>query len=69
MKRPPPKTIEALRREAQRLGLRLSGDPYGSSLPKVRCTVEERKRADQHAAAAGISLAEYIRRRVFAEAP
>lgn len=34
-----------------------------STLPRVRCTPEERARAVELAGAAGISLAEWIRRR------
>jgi hypothetical protein len=50
-------------------GLRVARPFLTSTLPRVRCTPEERERAEQLAVAAGISLAEHIRRRAIAPAP
>ncbi|HEU0081862.1 MAG TPA: hypothetical protein VFQ87_03245 [Bradyrhizobium sp.] len=59
--------IKVLRAEAVRLGVRIAGDPLDAAFPTTRCTQAERKRADERAAAAGLSLAEFIRRQVTAE--
>ncbi|HXJ27382.1 MAG TPA: hypothetical protein VNH17_16835 [Streptosporangiaceae bacterium] len=55
--------IDDVRSRAARLGLRLAGDKLDAILPATRCTKAEREKAEELAAAAGISLSEHIRRR------
>ena len=54
------RTLEAA---AAAAGLRVARPFLTSTLPRVRCTPEERKRAEELAKAAGVSLAEHIRTR------
>ncbi len=55
--------INDIREQAAKLGLRLAGERLNARLPQVRCTQQELAKAQQLAAAAGISLSEHIRRR------
>jgi hypothetical protein len=55
--------LKKLRHEAAALGLRLAREELDATLPAVRCTKAERKRAEQLARASGITLSEHIRRR------
>ena len=55
--------VRKLRAEAAQLGIRLAGETLDATLPAVRCTKAERKRAEDLARASGLSLTEHIRRR------
>jgi hypothetical protein len=55
--------IDEVRAMAAKLGLRLAGEKLDARLPQARCTPAEKKKAEELAAAAGISLSEHIRRR------